>query len=415
MKHRFFQLIYLIFGDPKKNSLEHRLFNAISFVNGSLNIVGSVFLEDQEYYYRIIALNLISGIALLAMYYYSRVKSVYYALFWPLNLTILFYLSSLWFLNAGSQGGNHYYFIPALVIATILLRNHNVFVIYGLYAFVTGFLYFVEFIHPNFIVPHANRNAMYMDLGGNYIFVQILTGILIFILSRNLNIERKKSDNLLRNILPEQIADELKRNDTVKPKRYDSVTVLFTDMAGFTNIAEKMSPEELVGELHFFFAEFDKIAGKYHMEKIKTIGDAYMAAGGLPEPNHTHAIDAVLCGLEFQEFMKRHKEERTRLGLPTWELRLGIHTGSVVAGVIGTEKFAYDIWGDTVNTASRMESSGLPGEVNISKQTFHLVRDQFLCESRGLIKAKNKGEIEMFLVKGLRSGGIDQNQTAVSV
>ncbi len=402
MKHKFFQFVYFIFGDPKKNSLEHRLFNAISLVNGVLNIIGSVFLEDQEYYLRIILLNVFSGIALLTMYYFSRVKRIYYALFWPLNLTILFYLASLWFLNAGSQGGNHYYFIPALVIATILLRSHNVFMIYGLYALVTGSLYFVEYIHPSFIVPHKNRDAMYMDLGGNYIFVQILTGILIFILSRNLNIERKKSDNLLLNILPEPIAEELKQNDRVVPKRFDSVTVLFTDMAGFTKIAETMTPEELVGELHYFFAEFDKIASKYRIEKIKTIGDAYMAVGGLPEPNHTHAMDAVLCGLEFQEFMRQHKEERLKAGLPTWELRLGIHTGSVVAGVIGTEKFAYDIWGDTVNVASRMESSGIPGEVNVSKDTFHLVRDHFIFESRGLIKAKNKGEIEMFLVKGIR-------------
>lgn len=411
MKVRILQLVYFIFGDPKKNSLEHRLFNAISFLNGTLNIIGTPFLEEQEYSDRIIVLNLVSGIVLLAMYYYSRVKSVYYALFWPLNLTILSYLSCLWFLNAGSQGGSHYYFIPALVIATILLRNHNVFIIYGIYGLVTGALYFIEFMHPSFIVPHENRNAMYMDLSGNYIFVQILTGVLIFILSRNLSIERKKSDNLLRNVLPDTIAEELKRNDTVRPKRYDSVTVLFTDMAGFTQIAEKMSPEELVGELHFFFAEFDKIAGKHGMEKIKTIGDAYMAAGGLPEPNLTHAIDAVRCGLELQAFMHRQKEERAKLGLPNWELRLGIHTGSVVAGVIGTEKFAYDIWGDAVNTASRMESSGVPGEVNISKDTFHLIRDSFRCESRGLVKAKNKGEIEMFLVKEAIPNSFDQNQT----
>ncbi|PJZ76875.1 adenylate/guanylate cyclase domain-containing protein [Leptospira neocaledonica] len=402
MKQKLVQLIYLIFGDPKKNSLEHRLFNAISLVNGSLNILGSIFEEQTEYSHRVIILNLISGSILLIMYYFSRFKNIYYVLFWPLNLTILIYLSSLWFLHGGSNGGNHYYFIPALVIATILLKNHNIFFIYAFYAFVTGFLYIFEYFYPNFIVPQKDRDAEYMDLGGNYIFVQILTGILIFILSRNLNIERKKSDNLLRNILPESIADELKMNDTVQPKRYDSVTVLFTDMAGFTQIAEKMTPEELVKELHFFFAEFDKIAKKYGLEKIKTIGDAYMAVAGLPTPNHTHARDAVFCGLEFQQFMKKQKEERQSLGLPTWELRLGIHTGSVVAGVIGTEKFAYDIWGDTVNTASRMESSGVAGEVNISLDTFHFVREDFICESRGLIKAKNKGEIEMFLVKGAR-------------
>lgn len=132
-----------------------------------------------------------------------------------------------------------------------------------------------------------------------------------------------------------------------------------------------------------------------------------MAAGGLPIPNFTHAVDAVLCGLEFQVFMKQQKIEKDAEGLPSWSLRLGIHTGSVVAGVIGTEKFAYDIWGDTVNTASRMESSGLPGEVNISKETYDRVKDFFDCEPRGLIKAKNKGEIEMYLVKGIKTELVD--------
>lgn len=140
------------------------------------------------------------------------------------------------------------------------------------------------------------------------------------------------------------------------------------------------------------------------MEKIKTIGDAYMAAGGLPLVNNTHSIDAVLCGLEFQKFMRLKKREREINHQPYWELRLGIHTGSVVAGVVGTEKFAYDIWGDSVNTASRMESSGIPGEVNISSETYEKIKDFFICEHRGKIKAKNKGEIDMYLVKKIKEG-----------
>ncbi|EMG11313.1 adenylate/guanylate cyclase catalytic domain protein [Leptospira interrogans serovar Grippotyphosa str. LT2186] len=151
-----------------------------------------------------------------------------------------------------------------------------------------------------------------MDAGGNYLFVQILTGLLIFILTRNLNIERKKSDSLLLNILPESVAEELKRNDFVVPIRYENVTVLFTDMAGFTKIAESMSPEELLSELDLFFREFDLITKKHGMEKIKTIGDSYMAAGGLPIVNNTHSIDAVLCGLEFQKFMRlKKRKEKT--------------------------------------------------------------------------------------------------------
>ncbi|EMJ90565.1 adenylate/guanylate cyclase catalytic domain protein [Leptospira alstonii serovar Pingchang str. 80-412] len=393
-----------MFGDPKKNSLEHRLFNTVAFVNGTLNIFGAFSSFYLENFMVIFLLNFVSGILLIGMYFISRVKSIYYSLFWPFNLIILVYLSSMWFFNGGSIGGNHYYFIPALVIATILLRNHNVWIVYLIYAAATAFLYGIEYFHRGLVKMYPNDTERYLDAGGNYLFVQILTGLLIFILTRNLNIERKKSDSLLLNILPETVAEELKRNDFVVPIRYESVTVLFTDMAGFTKIAETMSPEELLNELDLFFREFDSITKNHRMEKIKTIGDAYMAAGGLPLANKTHSIDAVLCGLEFQRFMRLKKQERESNRQPYWELRLGIHTGSVVAGVVGSEKFAYDIWGDSVNTASRMESSGIPGEVNISSETYEKIKDFFICEHRGKIKAKNKGEIDMYLVKKIREG-----------
>ncbi|WP_036043944.1 adenylate/guanylate cyclase domain-containing protein [Leptospira alstonii] len=398
------KIVYFLFGDPKKNSLEHRLFNTVAFVNGTLNIFGAFSSFYLENFMVIFLLNFVSGILLIGMYFISRVKSIYYSLFWPFNLIILVYLSSMWFFNGGSIGGNHYYFIPALVIATILLRNHNVWIVYLIYAAATAFLYGIEYFHRGLVKMYPNDTERYLDAGGNYLFVQILTGLLIFILTRNLNIERKKSDSLLLNILPETVAEELKRNDFVVPIRYESVTVLFTDMAGFTKIAETMSPEELLNELDLFFREFDSITKNHRMEKIKTIGDAYMAAGGLPLANKTHSIDAVLCGLEFQRFMRLKKQERESNRQPYWELRLGIHTGSVVAGVVGSEKFAYDIWGDSVNTASRMESSGIPGEVNISSETYEKIKDFFICEHRGKIKAKNKGEIDMYLVKKIREG-----------
>ncbi|MCE9499863.1 MAG: adenylate/guanylate cyclase domain-containing protein, partial [Leptospira sp.] len=214
--------------------------------------------------------------------------------------------------------------------------------------------------------------------------------------------ERKKSDNLLLNILPLSVAEELKSKDSVIPKHFDSVSVLFTDMAGFTKIAEKMTPVELIGELDEIFSHFDSVSKSCGLEKIKTIGDSYMAAGGLPEENRTNAIDSVLCGLKFQRFMEDHKTGRIKENKPYWELRLGIHTGPVVAGVVGKEKFAYDIWGDTVNTASRLESSGVTGRVNISGATFDLVKDFFDCEHRGKVSAKNKGEIDMYLVNRIK-------------
>jgi len=158
----------------------------------------------------------------------------------------------------------------------------------------------------------------------------------------------------------------------------------------------------LIAELDESFRRFDQIARRHNIEKIKTIGDAYMAAGGIPTPNCTHAVDAVLAALEIHEYMAEMRARKMAEGHAYWELRLGIHSGPLVAGVIGQEKFAYDIWGDTVNTASRMESSGVAGRINISGATYEMIKDFFVCEYRGKVAAKNKGEIDMYFVNGLR-------------
>lgn len=212
--------------------------------------------------------------------------------------------------------------------------------------------------------------------------------------------ERERSDKLLLNILPDEIAEELKEKGSATPKHYDLVSVLFTDFKGFTNIAEKITPQQLVAELNNCFLEFDKIIDKHNLEKIKTIGDAYMCAGGIPVENTTNPFDIVKAGLEIKDYMENLKKEREAAGEDFWELRIGIHTGSVVAGVVGKNKFAYDIWGDAVNTASRMESSGVPGKVNISGTTYEIIKDHFECTYRGKIQAKNKGEIDMYIVEG---------------
>ena len=211
--------------------------------------------------------------------------------------------------------------------------------------------------------------------------------------------EKERSEKLLLNILPEETAMELKEKGTATPKHYDMVSVLFTDFKGFTNIAEKLTPQELIEELNYCFFEFDKIIDKYNLEKIKTIGDAYMCAGGIPVADTTNPVSIVKAGLEIKEFIEKLKIEREQQGKDYWELRIGIHTGQVVAGVVGKNKFAYDIWGDAVNTASRMESSGIPGQVNISGSTYEFIKGQFNCTHRGKVKAKNKGEIDMYIVE----------------
>ncbi len=212
--------------------------------------------------------------------------------------------------------------------------------------------------------------------------------------------ERQKSDALLLNILPEDTARELKETGQATPQHYKLVSVLFTDFKGFTKAVENLKPIEVIQELDFCFNQFDEIIEKHGLERIKTIGDAYMAVGGLPIENTSNPVDATKAGLEIQAFMQDLKKKREAEGKTAWECRLGIHSGEVIAGVVGTKKFAYDIWGDTVNLASRMETTGEVGKVNISGETYALIKDHFQCEYRGKIEAKNKGEVEMYFVEG---------------
>ena len=215
--------------------------------------------------------------------------------------------------------------------------------------------------------------------------------------------EKQANDELLLNILPAEVADELKATGGAKAKSFETVTVMFTDFKDFTKISEKLSPAELVTELHYLFQAFDNIIHNHNTEKIKTIGDSYMAAGGLPVPNQTNAKDVVNAAIEIQQFMLKHNKQREAENKPVFEARIGINTGPVVAGIVGVKKFAYDIWGDTVNLASRMESSGEPGKVNISGSTYQLVKNDFTCTHRGQIHAKNKGEVDMYFVESTSS------------
>ena len=215
--------------------------------------------------------------------------------------------------------------------------------------------------------------------------------------------EKQKSEKLLLNILPAQIAEELKQTGKVKPIYYPSASVLFTDFENFSKVAELMEPEDLVRELDYCFSYFDRVVEKYNLEKLKTIGDSYMCCGGIPQTNHTHPLDAIMAALQIQKFMAFRKIKKSKQNLPYWDIRIGIHSGSLLSGVIGKKKFVYDVWGDTVNLASRMESSGVAGQINISQATFDLVKDSFEVEHRGKISAKNMGEVDMYLIKGIKN------------
>jgi class 3 adenylate cyclase len=214
--------------------------------------------------------------------------------------------------------------------------------------------------------------------------------------------ERAKSDRLLLNILPAKIAEELKEQHRVAPHFYESVTVLFTDFQDFTLLTERMEPKGLVDLLDQYFTEFDEIIARHDLEKLKTIGDAYMCAGGLPEERRGHAVDACLAALEMLSYARQAKAQRDRLRLPSCDIRIGIHTGPVMAGVVGAQKFTYDIWGDAVNIAARMEAASEGGRINISESTLHHIAERFETEPRGPIEVKNKGELQMHFLNRIR-------------
>ncbi len=214
----------------------------------------------------------------------------------------------------------------------------------------------------------------------------------------SLAVEKKRSEDLLLNILPEAVAEELKAKGSADARLFDEVTVLFTDFKSFTSVSETLTPQILVNELNECFRAFDEIVGKYNIEKIKTMGDGFIAAAGLPSANPNHAIDMVKAALEIRDFMAERQRQTKDDKLQTFEIRIGLHSGPVVAGIVGVKKFAYDIWGDTVNTAARMEQNSEAGKVNISEATYAFVKDQFKCEYRGEIEVKNKGKMKMYFV-----------------
>ncbi|MBC2838873.1 adenylate/guanylate cyclase domain-containing protein [Robiginitalea sp. SC105] len=244
------------------------------------------------------------------------------------------------------------------------------------------------------------RLLLFIGLG---VFVLISLGLLnrfMFIRKARNRIaeEKDRSDEILLNILPEETADELKKNGSIKAKQFNEITVLFTDFKGFSLIAEQLSPEQLVESVDYYFRYFDTIIEKYGLEKIKTIGDAYMCAAGIPRPSETHAEDALKAAIDMRDFVEKTKENPPKNIYP-FEVRVGLNSGPVVAGVVGTKKFAYDIWGSTVNFAARMESKSEPGRINVSESTYNLLKDKYDFTYRGEVEVKNGQLLKMYFAE----------------
>jgi guanylate cyclase len=242
--------------------------------------------------------------------------------------------------------------------------------------------------------------ALNVTVGGTIVF----TLLALFAAQRRnalsaLREEQAKAENLLLNILPRSIADKLKSETQMIADQFSSASILFADVVDFTPLSERLPPAEVVGLLDHLFSHFDVLAERYGVEKIKTIGDCYMVAAGVPTPRPDHARALALMALDMQAAM-RSVDEVGQLGL---ELRVGINSGPLVAGVIGRKRFLYDLWGDAVNTASRMESHGTPGRIQITRATKELLEDEFVCEPRGTIPVKGKGELEAWYLVGRRS------------
>ena len=389
-----------------------RLINGISSWAFAIYVVYLLVfagnMQARFVFYECIAGAIISFLPLVCNYYHKHDLACHTNI--SFNLFFLLFMA----VAEGGRDGVEYIFVPLAVTSMLFFDSRRVIFTYF---FITCLFFGIAKVSHSLMKPIFVWEGQKAQMGGNWVTMFVILFLIIFYFksenedqerllekkNEGLSTEKQKSDNLLMNILPQETAEELKHTGSAKSRSFNMVTVMFTDFKNFTRASETMSPEDLVNEIHAYFSVFDQIMSRHNIEKIKTIGDSYMCAGGLPEQNLSNPKDVVLAALEIQDFMRQKKLEKEAANEMFFECRLGVHTGPVVAGIVGTKKFAYDIWGDTVNVASRMESAGEVGKVNISGSTYALVKDQFICTFRGKIAAKNKGDIDMYFVDGLNN------------
>jgi adenylate cyclase len=385
-----------IIGKSGLFTFEHRLFNSLMFISIIIFltsfIINFIVLFSKTNYITLLML-LVFTVLSYIIYYLSRFKNKMYAL--PMILISLLLLNYLWIIEGGSKGSISINYIFLIIFSTLLLSKIQKYFVFIMIILSFCVLFSVEYFFTEIIVI---RNSPLI----RFISFVISTFIMITIIQLFMNIivnayrnQKEKSDSLMHNLLPKKIISELLETGSSKPRKYQDVTVLFTDFAGFTAISSKETPETVISELNDIYTAFDHIAQKHYCERIKTIGDAYLCVCGLPEPNPNHAINIANCALKFRDYLiQRNLKSEIQ-----WIARIGIHSGDVVAGIVGTDKYIYDVFGDTINTASRMEQLSENMKITISNATFQLVQKSFQTHSRGKLPVKGKGELELYFLE----------------
>ncbi|MCB1139657.1 MAG: hypothetical protein KDK23_12910 [Leptospiraceae bacterium] len=347
-------------------------------------------------------------IIMILINYYSRKPGNRFATY-GLLVAIAVILPVAWIYNEGSRGPVPALFLFASSLMMVVVPSRAGIPVSTIILALIWGLMAIDALRPSWIVSYASEEDRLIDV---FVLIGLIAfpgtvAITSYVVSsyrearEEAQEQRNLSDRLLHSILPPSVAEILRKGHRYPPEEHPVVSILFTDLVGFTQIAETLSPEELIDELDRIFSNYDRIAQKHGVQRIKTIGDSYMAVAGAPEPLEDHATRTILCALEMQAWLNDYiiSESKSTSRSPQWQMRCGIHSGPVIAGVVGANTFAYDGWGDAVNTASRLESAGLPGEVNVSAQTANLAEGEFVFESRGPVQIKNKAPIEMFLVR----------------
>lgn len=388
------KLYFYLIGDKRTLSLESKIFNVtvlttiIAFsVNGVYNYL--IGIGGKEL---LIANFAVVGV-LVILYYRSRKYFVEMYTLW-IFLFIL-YLALIWPQSGGSYGGDLAgWMLPFLYSAIFLRGKRRFFVLSFVIIFFMGLMY-GEYMYPQYITMYSDKLTRYIDITYSVLLIAFGITFITNVVIKNIDNERQKSDRLLLNILPASVASELKENGKVEAIHFQNVSMLFTDFQNFTEIAEKMDVNELVSELNDIYTQFDRIAKENNCERIKTIGDAYFAVSGLPVPNQNHAIDIMKCALQLIEYLNtRNQSSRIK-----WNIRVGVNTGDAIGAIVGITKFQYDVFGDTVNLASRLEANSEAMKINVSETTYTHLKDRYQFVDRGYIDVKGKGPMKMYFLE----------------